>query len=213
MDRPTIIEIARKARGWTQRDLAGAAATSQATVSAYERREKSPSLAVTERLIGEAGYSLRLDVTVDFSPVTFDGQTTYQIPNRLWRVEPRLSFSKVKLPDWPASRGSGDFIMRNWDLVVREERRRVYGYLLRESVPVWIYRWVDGALLVDLWDELDLPDPLRAAWQPLIDDARDGPGENPIYVGFDYHQKVKKEELSVRIAARRAAAARRTELD
>lgn len=206
MERPTIIEIARKARGWTQRELAGAASTSQATVSAYERRAKSPSLAVTERLIGEAGYSLRLDVTVDFNPVTFDGQTIYQIPNRLWRVEPRLSFSKVEFPDWSASRESGDFIMRNWDLAVREERRRVYGYLLRESVPVWIYRWVDGALLVDLWEELDLPDPLRAAWQPLIDDACDGPVENPIYVGFDYIQKVKKEELAEHIAALRAAA-------
>ena len=208
MERPTIIEIARKARGWTQRELARAAATSQATVSAYERREKSPSLAVTERLIGQAGYSLRLDVTVDFNPVAFDGKTTYQVPNRLWRVEPRLSFSKVTFPDWPNSRESGDFIMRNWDLAVREERRRVYGYLLRESVPVWIYRWVDGALLVDLWDELDLPDPLRAAWQALIDDARNGPAENPIYVGFDHIQKVKRDELAKHIAVRRAAAAR-----
>ena len=204
MERPTIIEIARKARGWTQRDLAGAAATSQATVSAYERREKSPSLAVTERLIGKAGYSLRLDVTVDFNPVTFDGQTIYQIPNRLWRVEPRLSFSKVKLPDWPASRESGDFILRNWDLAVREDRRRVYGYLLRESVPVWIYRWVDGALLVDLWDDLTLPDPLRKAWQTLIDDARNGPIEDPIGVGYDHIQQVKGEELAERIAALRA---------
>src|SRR5680860_828748 len=206
MERPTIIELARKARGWTQRELAGAATTSQATVSAYERREKSPSLAVTERLIGEAGYSLRLDVTVDFSPVTFDGQTIYQIPNRLWRVEPRLSFSKVTFPDWSASRESGDFIMRNWDLAVREDRRRVYGYLLRESVPVWIYRWVDGALLVDLWDELDLPDPLRKAWQTLIDDARNGPIENPIYVGVDHIQKLERDERKERIAARRAAA-------
>jgi len=206
MERPTIIELARKARGWTQRELAGAATTSQATVSAYERREKSPSLAVTERLIGEAGYSLRLDVTVDFSPVTFDGQTIYQIPNRLWRVEPRLSFSKVTFPDWPTSRESGDFIMRNWDLAVREDRRRVYGYLLRESVPVWIYRWVDGALLVDLWDELDLPDPLRKAWQTLIDDARNGPIENPIYVGVDHIQKLERDERKERIAARRAAA-------
>lgn len=213
MDRPTIIEIARKARGWTQRELAGAATTSQATVSAYERREKSPSLAVTERLIGEAGYSLGLDVTVDFSPVTIDGHRISQIPNRLWRVEPRLCFSKVTFPDMPASRESGDFVLRNWDLAVRDERRRVYGYLLRMSIPVWIYRWVDGALLVDLWDELDLPDPLRAAWQPLIDDARNGPIENPIYVGFDHHQQVKDEELAERIAARRAAAARRIALD
>ena len=74
---------------------------------------------------------------------------------------------------------------------------------------MWIYRWVDGALLVDLWGEIDLPDPLRAAWQPLIDDARDGPVENPIYVGFDYHQKLKKEELAEHIAALRAGTARR----
>ena len=210
MERPTIIEIARKARGWTQRDLAGAAATSQATVSAYERREKSPSLAVTERLIGQAGYSLRLDVTVDFSPVTLDGQTIYQIPNRLWRVEPRLSFSKVTFPDWPTSRESGDFIMRNWDLAVREDRRRVYGYLLRESVTVWIYRWVDGALLVDLWDELDLPKHLRSGWQPLIDDARNGPIENPIYVGYDHIQKIERDERKERIAALRAGTAHLT---
>lgn len=213
MDRPTIIEIARKARGWTQRELAGAATTSQATVSAYERREKSPSLAVTERLIGEAGYSLRLDVTVGFSPATFDGHTIYQIPNRLWRVEPRLCFSKVRFPDMPASRESGDFVLRNWDLAVRDERRRVYGYLLRTSVPVWMCRWLDGALLVDLWDELDLPDPLRTAWQPLIDDARDGPVEDPIYVGSDHHQKIKKEELAERITARRDTAVRRDALD
>ena len=207
MERPTIIELARKARGWTQRELAGAATTSQATVSAYERREKSPSLAVTERLIGEAGYSLRLDVTVDFNPVTFDGQTIYQVPNRLWRVEPRLSFSKVKFPDWSASRESGDFIMRNWDLAVREERRRVYGYLLRESVPVWIYRWIDGALLVDVWDELTLPEPLRRAWQPLIDDARNGPIEDPIRVGYDDIRKARAEERAERIAALRAGTA------
>jgi len=61
---------------------------------------------VTERLIGQAGYSLRLDVTVDFTQVTNAG------------VKP---------------------------------------------------------LLVDLWPELDLPEPVRAAWQPLIDHARNGP--------------------------------------
>lgn len=29
-------------------------------------------------------------------------------------------------------------------------------------------RWMDGGLLVDLWDELDLPDPVRDAWAPAI---------------------------------------------
>ncbi len=209
MERPTIIEIARKARGWTQRELAGAAGTSQPTLSAYERREKSPSLAVAERLIGEAGYSLKLDVTVDFTQVTFNGHDICWIPDRLWRVEPRLCFSKVTFPDGPVSRETGEWVMRAWDLAVREERRRVYGYLLRAGLPLWIYRWVDGALLVDLWPELDLPDLVRDAWQPLIDAARNGPTEEPIEISFDDIRKSKREELQERIAARRAEAARR----
>jgi hypothetical protein len=31
---------------------------------------------------------------------------------------------------------------------------------------------VDGALLVDCWDELVLPRELRQAWQPVVDGAR-----------------------------------------
>jgi transcriptional regulator with XRE-family HTH domain len=209
MERPTIIEIARKARGWTQRELAGAAGTSQPTLSAYERREKSPSLAVTERLIGEAGYSLKLDVTVDFSQVTFNGHDIHWVPDRLWQVEPRLCFSKVKFPDGVAHRETGEWQQRHFDLADRDDRRRVYQYLLRAGVPVWIWRWVDGALLVDLWDELDIPLPLREAWQPFIDHARNGPQEDPIDVGVDHSRKQDRDERKERIAARRTAAAQR----
>jgi len=209
MERPTIIEMARKARGWTQRELAGAARTSQATVSAYERREKSPSLAVTERLIGQAGYSLRLDVTVDFTQVTNADIEPFWVPDRLWRVEPRLCFSKVKFPDTVAVRDTGEWVMRHFDLGARDERWGVYSYLLTRGLPLWIYRWVDGALLVDLWPELDLPEPVRAAWQPLIDHARNGPTEDPIRVSYDHIQKWDAEERKERIAARRAEATRR----
>jgi len=204
MERPTIIEIARKARGWTQTQLAKAAGTSQATVSAYERREKSPSLGVIERLVGEAGYTLRLDHTVDFGQF-YDGQTLYWIPDRLWRVEPRPCFCKVKFPDAVAHREAGEWQQRYFDLAERDDRRRVYQYLLRAGIPVWMWRWVDGALLVDLWDELDLPRQLRAAWQPLIDRARNGPQEDPIHVGVDHAHKQAAEERKERIAARRAA--------
>lgn len=204
MERPTIIEIARRARGWTQTQLAKAAGTSQATVSAYERREKSPSLGVIERLIGEAGYTLRLDHTVDFNKF-FDGETMYWIPDRLWRVEPRLCFSKVKFPDAVVHSESGEWQRRYFDLADRDDRRRVYQYVLKAGIPVWIWRWVDGALLVDLWDELDLPRPLRAAWQPLIDHARSGPQEDPIHLGVDHAHKQAAEERKERIAARRAA--------
>jgi hypothetical protein len=29
-------------------------------------------------------------------------------------------------------------------------------------------RWVDGGLLIDVWGELELPDPVRTAWEPAI---------------------------------------------
>jgi hypothetical protein len=164
---------------------------------------------VTERLIGEAGYSVRLDVTVDFTHVTNDDIEPFWVPSRLWRVEPRLCFSRVQFPDAVAVRDTGEWVMRYWDLGNRDERWGVYGHLLRTGLPLWIYRWVDGALLVDLWPELDLPDPVRSAWQPLIDAALQGPTEDPMRVSFEDIQEARKTERTERIAARRARAARR----
>ncbi len=115
----------------------------------------------------------------------------------------------MRFPDAVAVRETGEWVMRYWDLGNRDERWGVYGYLLRAGLPLWICRWVDGALLVDLRPELDLPDPVRVAWQSLIDAARTGPTEEPIEVSFDDIQKSKREELRERIAARRAEAARR----
>jgi len=42
----------------------------------------------------------------------------------------------------------------------------------REGTPNDITAVVDGALLVDAWDDLILPAELRQAWQPLIDRTR-----------------------------------------
>ena len=37
-----------------------------------------------------------------------------------------------------------------------------------------IQRWVDGALPVDMWPELRLPEKLRAAWAPTVQAAAAG---------------------------------------
>lgn len=50
----------------------------------------------------------------------------------------------------------------------RRQRARCYEAVLREGMPDDILRFIDGALLVDLWTELFLPREVRAAWQPLI---------------------------------------------
>ena len=51
VERPTIIELARRAAGLTQAELARRAGTTQSAVSMYERRRKVPLLDVAERLV------------------------------------------------------------------------------------------------------------------------------------------------------------------
>lgn len=56
-----------------------------------------------------------------------------------------------------------------YDLSDRRQRARCYEVMLREGGAGDMLRYIDGALLFDLWDELVLPRALRAAWQPVID--------------------------------------------
>jgi hypothetical protein len=44
----------------------------------------------------------------------------------------------------------------------------VYEIVLQEGTPADILAYVDGALLVDLWEDLVLPRAVRSAWAPLV---------------------------------------------
>ncbi len=57
---------------------------------------------------------------------------------------------------------------RVFDLRSRADRARVYEIVLQEGRPADILAYVDGALLLDLWDELVLPRTVRSAWTPVI---------------------------------------------
>lgn len=57
---------------------------------------------------------------------------------------------------------------RRFDLADRGDRARVYEIVLREGQTPDLLTYVDGALLVDLWDELVLPRDVRAAWAPIV---------------------------------------------
>jgi predicted transcriptional regulator len=52
----TVIEVARRAAGLSQRRLADLARTQQSSVSEYERRRKSPTLDVVERLLDASDH-------------------------------------------------------------------------------------------------------------------------------------------------------------
>lgn len=172
MDRPTIIEEARRASGLTQVELARRAGTSQSTLSAYERGLKSPSLRVTERLMLAAGYDLGMTTQVRFGAIMETRTEGYFVPDRLWRVEVPNCFATVTFPDYTQGTDQA-----HWNLRKRPDRRRLYENVLTKGRADRIVRWVDGALLVDLWDELTLPTRLQRAWTPLIEAAASGPME------------------------------------
>ena len=61
MEAASVIRAARRHAGLTQRTLATLAGTSQATISAYERGRKQPSLATLSRLLAAAGSKLAVE--------------------------------------------------------------------------------------------------------------------------------------------------------
>lgn len=81
----------------------------------------------------------------------------------LWAVEPPTCFATIKMPDLIHLADK-----KRWNMRDRDDRRGLYQQLIRRGLPQQMIRWIDGGLLVDLWDELDLPDPVREAWEPAI---------------------------------------------
>lgn len=62
MDIPRLIATARRMAGLTQQQLAERAGTSQPAVARLEAGAGSPSLATVERLVGAAGFDLRIEL-------------------------------------------------------------------------------------------------------------------------------------------------------
>ena len=163
----TVIEVARKAAGLSQRQVADWARTQQSSVSEYESRRKSPTLAVVERLLDAADHDLVARPRVFFEYREDPDVGGYLVPDRLWQVPIPACYERVTV-----------FYLRGvtgydvWDLSVLEERIEFYGLMLRHSAEEVMLNAVDGALLVEAWPSLDLPEVIRAAWQPLIDAAK-----------------------------------------
>jgi len=162
----------------TQRDLAKRAGTSQATLSAYERGAKAPSLVVAERIVEAAGYRLDLVTQVHFTQHEARGLEAFWVPDLLWRGKLPECFATVSMRDPAYLRGVARFPLRR-----RSSRRRLYESPLRRGMPDELIDWVDGALLVDLWDDMKLPKPIRTAWQPAVELAGKGPFAMPGYRG------------------------------
>lgn len=164
MAEETIIKRARRGSGLSQRALARRSGTSQPTLSNYERGGKSPTLAVAERIVEASGYALELSPRVSFTQRAGSRGEPYVVPDRLWRLDVADALAEVVLPGHLHWSGPS----RTYRLADRRDRARVYEIVLREGAASDLLAFIDGALLVDVWDDLVLPALLRAAWEPLI---------------------------------------------
>ena len=95
MDRAYLIEVARRASGLTQAELATRSGTSQATMSAYERGLKSPTLKVAARILEAAGYDLNLRRLIDWVEHEAPGVGHFWVPSTLWHVETPDCFASL----------------------------------------------------------------------------------------------------------------------
>lgn len=164
----TVIEAARRAAGMSQRRLADLARTQQSSVSEYESRRKSPTLDVVERLLRCADHELAAKPIVfwEYREDPDPDVGRFLVPDRLWQVPVPACFARVTVFYFHAIVGYD-----LWDLSVREDRIEFYELALVHGTEEILLHAVDGALLVDAWPELKLPEHVRAAWQPLIDKA------------------------------------------
>ncbi|WP_346434157.1 helix-turn-helix transcriptional regulator [Nonomuraea composti] len=159
-----LLRQARHAASLNQKALASVSGTSRTTLSAYEHGRKSPTLETAGRILDAAGFRLVLEPKVECAAhVGADGRV-FHVPSRLRRLPVAQALGVLRLGE------------RVYDLSDRDERRAAYTALLCGGGPGELLGHVDGVLLIDLWDELVLPDDIRGAWQPLVEEARQESG-------------------------------------
>lgn len=169
-DAAELLERVRVSSGLTQEQLARRAGTSRPTLSAYEHGRKSPTVATFARLLSRAGWELTAEPQVWFTRQASARGKPVWVPDRLPRLDVARALAAVDLPlhlNWSAPG-------RVFDLRARADRARVYEIVLPEGTPADILAYVDGALLVDLWEDLVLPRAVRSAWAPLIPSSGKG---------------------------------------
>lgn len=158
---------ARRKAGLSQDELAERAGTSRPTLSSYEHGHRSPTLRTAARILAAAGFELSAVQSVVFSEHEGGRGKVIPVPSALPRLDPEHALRSVRLPlhlNWSEPG-------RVFDLRDRRERARVYEIVLREGAADDVLAYVDGVLLVELWDDLVLPRAVRAAWMPLIERA------------------------------------------
>lgn len=163
-----LVHEARRRAGLTQQQVADRAGTSRTTVSDYENGKKTPLVDTASRLAGAAGFDLKLQPRSLFTDRGAYRGAPIVVPDHLPPLPPSAAFAVVELPvhlEWSGGRS-------RLDLSVRRDRIRAYELVLREGLPADVLRLVDPNLLMDVFEELNLPSAVRHAWAPVIESWR-----------------------------------------
>jgi len=160
-----LLERARRLAGLSRAELARRSGASRPTLAAYAAGSKSPTMSTAERIVAAAGFALDIVPRPVFREAAVGGGHAVYVPDSLPRLPVERALGRVRLPlhlNWSQPG-------REFDLSDRQQRARLYEIVLREGTGHDISKYVDGALLADLWPELVLPAPVRREWQILID--------------------------------------------
>ena len=136
----TVIEVARRAAGLSQRRLAELARTQQSSVSEYESRRKSPTLEVVERLLDAADAELAVKPMVFFDLVEDPEVGSFWVPDRLWSVPLPDCFARVQVLKYIFDTVEHQV----WDLSDSAERIAYYELVLRHGLGDMLLDSVDG---------------------------------------------------------------------
>jgi len=167
MNGAELLTGARRQAHLSQGELATRARTSRPTLSAYEHGRTSPTLETAARVLAAAGQELTTVPRVEFVEHALSRGRTTSVPTNLPRLPLRQALATITLPlhlNWSQPN-------REFKLSDRDRRARVYEIMLREGTPEDVLAYIDGALLVDLWESLVLPRDVRAAWSDVVDSA------------------------------------------
>jgi transcriptional regulator with XRE-family HTH domain len=164
MNTADLLTRARHEARLSQSELAIRARTSRPTLSAYEHGRTSPTMETAARLLAAAGQQLTAVPQVEFAERLLSRGRTTLVPTVLPRLPVRQALATITLPlhlNWSQPN-------RQLKLSNRDQRARAYEIVLREGTPDDVLTYIDGALLVDLWDTLVLPRDVRAAWSDVV---------------------------------------------
>ncbi len=162
MDFATLFRQHREGQNLTQADISAITGIARPNIAAYEAGRREPKVSTAVKLLAAVNAEISVNSTVTWGWT--QTPRPYAVPSRLWRLPLDHAFATISTSDHVWWSGP----QRTFDLADRRQRQRAYELFLREGGPDDIKPIVDGALLIDVFETLVLPRPLRHAWQAVI---------------------------------------------